>query len=160
MGLVTQFMLITGPLQRLFFCTDFNIGRLIPFGFGGSRSRDQENKVVTHKVKNQDGFHYAKIPLDSIAGSCGWQARYLDICFVRDGGVSDRCIKLLQRPPSGLTKQKPLPLLEGTVLNPECDSLDWYLVGACFRTPIDYDNYHSIIQDSSFRYNYRLAPQK
>lgn len=142
-----------------FFCTDFNIGSLIPFGFGGGQGRDAEVKVSTHHVTSRDGFHYAKIPLDSITGSCNWQPKYLDICLTKKSNSNERCIKLLQRTNEGLSKKKLRPLLEGTVLNPECDSLDWYLVGACFELPIDYNDYFSIIKNSSFKYNFRLAPQ-
>jgi len=148
-----------------FFCTDFNFGSLLPFGFGNNRSRNHKNKVFIHDVETRQGFHHAKIPIDSITGPCGWKPMYMDLCLTKNGLSTGDCIKLLRDDYDDGSLRGPLPLAQGQDVNIECEPQQWYEDNRkyeyqqCYRAPIEQSTRFNLV-DYMLNYNYSLVPQE
>ena len=148
-----------------YFCTSFNFGSLIPFGFGGSGARHHKQKTFTHYASINFDRHYIKIPLDSISGPCGWKPIYLDLCLIKNNVDRSQCIKLLKHDHDGGSLRRSLPLAQGKVINLECEAPRWHVANhlyyykQCYRGPIEYKpNFN--VHDYSLNYNYSLVPQE
>lgn len=145
-----------------FFCTDFNLGSLIPFGFG-SGGRDPEFKEFVYHAKIQYTIHHLKIPLDEYKSSaCNWVPIGVDVCLTQDGYPSKSCLKLFERSPD-------FESADGKILEIECVPFNSneiaYYATACY--PADKkanesggQQYNYSKKRHNFSYSYPLVSQR